>query len=86
MEAVGDARSAEKDNSYVPMADALGVRFTPFVLYTYGGFHKSALSTVEQLAAASDPGGGARVAQRLEGGREGPHRGVCAAPHGQHCD
>ena len=55
VEAVGDARSAEKDNSYVPMADTLGVRFTPFVLYTYGGFHKSALSTVEQLAAASDP-------------------------------
>jgi hypothetical protein len=55
VEAVGDARSAEKDDAYVPMADALGVRFTPFVLYTYGGFHKSALSTVEQLAAAHDP-------------------------------
>ena len=52
---MGDARSAEKDDTYVPMAEALGVRFTPFVLYTYGGFHKSALSTIEQLAAAYDP-------------------------------
>ena len=55
VEAVGDARSAEKDDSYGPMATALGVRFTPFVLYTYGGFHKSALSTIEQMAAAYDP-------------------------------
>jgi hypothetical protein len=55
VEAVGNARSAEKDDHYVPMAEALGVRFTPFVLYTYGGFHKSALSTVEQLGAAYDP-------------------------------
>ena len=55
VEDVGDARSAEKDDSYGPMATALGVRFTPFVLYTYGGFHKSALSTIEQMAAAYDP-------------------------------
>jgi hypothetical protein len=55
VEAVGDARCAEKDDHYVPMADALGVRFAPFVLYTYGGFHKSALSVIEQLGAAYDP-------------------------------
>jgi hypothetical protein len=55
VEAVGDARCAEKDSSYVPMAEALGVRFAPFVLYTYGGFHKSALSVIEQLGAAYDP-------------------------------
>ena len=55
VEAVGDARCAEKDGHYVPMADALGVRFAPFVLYTYGGFHKSALSVIEQLGAAYDP-------------------------------
>ncbi len=54
-EAVGDARCAEKDSHYAPMADALGVRFAPFVLYTYGGFHKSALSVIEQLGAAYDP-------------------------------
>jgi hypothetical protein len=55
MEAVGYARSVEKDDTYVPMVEALGVRFTPFVLYTYGGFHRSALSTVEQLGAAYGP-------------------------------
>ena len=55
VEAVGDARCAEKDGHYVPMADALGVRFAPFVLYTYGGFHKSALSVIEQVGAAYDP-------------------------------
>ena len=55
VEAVGAARSAEKDDHYVPLAQELGVRFTPFVLYTYGGFHKSALSTIAQLGAAYDP-------------------------------
>jgi hypothetical protein len=55
VEAVGDARGVEKDNSYGPMAEALGVRFAPFVLYSYGGFHKSALSVIEQLGAAHDP-------------------------------
>ena len=55
VEAVGAARSAEKDAHYGPMAQALGVRFTPFVLYTYGSFHKSALSTIEQLGAGYDP-------------------------------
>jgi hypothetical protein len=55
VEAVGDARSAEKDATYTPMADALGVRFCPFVLYSYGGFHKSALSFVDQMASAYDP-------------------------------
>jgi hypothetical protein len=55
VEAVGDARSAEKDDTYAPMAEALGVRFSPFVLYTYGGFHSSALSFIKQMAAAYDP-------------------------------
>ena len=55
VEAVGDARCAEKDSSYGPMAKALDVRFAPFVLYSYGGFHKSALSVIEQLGAAHDP-------------------------------
>ena len=30
-------------------AEALDVRFVPFVLYTYGGFHRSALTTIEQM-------------------------------------
>jgi hypothetical protein len=36
-------------------ADGLSVEFSPFVLYTYGGFHKSALSFIDMLGAAHDP-------------------------------
>jgi hypothetical protein len=55
VEAVGDARAAEKDATYAPMAVALEAVFAPFVLYTYGGFHKSALSFIDALGAAYDP-------------------------------
>jgi hypothetical protein len=55
VEAVGDARSAEKDGKYTDLAEALDARFSPFVLYSLGGFHKSALSVINQLGAASDP-------------------------------
>lgn len=60
VEAVGDARCVEKDGKYAPMvealrADGLSVEFSPFVLYTYGGFHKSALSFIDKLGAAHDP-------------------------------
>jgi len=55
VEAVGDARAAEKDGTYAPMAAALEAVFAPFVLYTYGGFHKSALSFIDALGAAYDP-------------------------------
>jgi hypothetical protein len=61
VQAVGDARSVEKDGTYAPLADALradglSVQFSPFVLYTYGGFHKSALSFIDKLGGAHDPG------------------------------
>jgi len=55
VEAVGDARGAEKDAKYGDMARTLEVEFSPFVLYSFGGFHKSALSVINQLGAASDP-------------------------------
>jgi len=55
VEAVGDARSIEKHGTYGPIAEALGVQFSPFILYTYGGFHKSALSFVNNMGAAYDP-------------------------------
>jgi hypothetical protein len=55
VEAVGDARSIEKHGTYAPMAEALGVQFSPFILYTYGGFHKSALSFINNMGAAYDP-------------------------------
>src|ERR1700735_5627600 len=37
------------------MAAALEAVFAPFVLHTYGGFHKSALSFIDALGAAYDP-------------------------------
>jgi hypothetical protein len=37
------------------MAVALEAVFAPFVLYTHGGFHKSALSFIDALGAAYDP-------------------------------
>jgi hypothetical protein len=55
VEAVGDARAAEKDATYAPMAVALEAVFAPFVLYTHGGFHKSALSFIDALGAGYDP-------------------------------
>jgi hypothetical protein len=55
VEALGDARAAEKHATYAPMAAALEAVFAPFVLYTHGGFHKSALSFIDTLGAAYDP-------------------------------
>src|SRR6185437_14759154 len=54
--AVGDARATEKTDYYAELTAALEAEFLPFVLYSYGGFHKSALSVIDKLgAAASDP-------------------------------
>jgi hypothetical protein len=55
VDAVGDARSAEKDRKYAALAATLDAEFIPFVLYTYGGMHTSALSVINRVAAASDP-------------------------------
>jgi hypothetical protein len=55
VESVGDSRQAEKDDLYTPMTEALDMEFSPFVLYTYGGFHKSALSFIRRLGSALDP-------------------------------
>ena len=54
-QAVGDSRQAEKDELYTPMAQALDMEFCAIVLYTYGGFHQSALSFIRQLGLALDP-------------------------------
>jgi hypothetical protein len=53
--AVGDEREAEKDRTYAPMTEALAMEFSAFVLYTYGGFHESALSSIRKLGQALDP-------------------------------
>lgn len=55
VEAVGDARSIEKHATYASMSEALGAQFSPFILYTYGGFHKSALSFINKMGEAYDP-------------------------------
>jgi hypothetical protein len=55
VETVGDSRQAEKDGLYTPMAEALDMQFSAIVLYTYGGFHRTALSFIRQLGRALDP-------------------------------
>ena len=56
--AVGNARCAEKNDHYGPMAAAMGpdVHFLPFVLYTYGGCHQSVASFIRLLGTAHDRG------------------------------
>ena len=53
-EAVGNKREAVKDNDYKRVAKESGMEFTAIVLYTYGGFHRSALRYVKQLGGALD--------------------------------
>ena len=55
VEAVGDAREAQKNALYADMAKECAMEFGAIVLYTYGGFHASALSFIGQMAKAADP-------------------------------
>jgi hypothetical protein len=55
VEAVGDRREIEKDNKYAEMAAVIDMKFHPIVLYTHGGFHKSALRFIHKLVGALDP-------------------------------
>jgi len=55
IEAVGDAREASKNTLYADMAEECDMEFSAIVLYTYGGFHKSALRFISRMAAAVDP-------------------------------
>jgi hypothetical protein len=55
VEAVGDEREVEKDDKYAAMAKAIDMEFIPFVLYTYGGFHSSALKVIQKMAESLDP-------------------------------
>jgi len=53
-EAVGDRSAAGKEQKYDEMAAAIDMVSYPIVLYTYGGFHKSALSFIAgEIAAGS---------------------------------
>jgi hypothetical protein len=55
VEAVGDEREVEKNTNYSVMAQAIDMEFIPFVLYTYGGFHSSALKVIQRMAESLDP-------------------------------
>jgi Reverse transcriptase (RNA-dependent DNA polymerase) len=55
VEAVGDSRQAEKDGLYADMAERIDMKFGAFILYTYGGWHNSALSFIKQMGSAVDP-------------------------------
>src|SRR5271154_2345297 len=50
-----DRREASKDKTYQPIAEAQDMEFIAFVLYTYGGFHTSALKFIKELTLAVDP-------------------------------
>ncbi|MGH9618503.1 MAG: reverse transcriptase domain-containing protein [Bryobacteraceae bacterium] len=54
VEAVGDKSADAKDKLYKAAALALTYVFLPLVLYTYGGFHKSALQFIRLLGDAHD--------------------------------
>ena len=50
-----DRKEASKDKTYQPIAEAQDMEFIAFVLYTYGGFHTSALKFIKELTLAVDP-------------------------------
>jgi hypothetical protein len=55
--AAGDKKAAKKTSHYASLVDQhrSDVAFEPVVLYTYGGFHASALRFINKLAKAVDP-------------------------------
>jgi hypothetical protein len=52
---IGDRREAEKAAKYAAMAADNDMHFQAIVLYTYGGFHSSALLFISQVADSVDP-------------------------------
>src|SRR5271170_7399819 len=55
VDAVGDKADARKAAKYAEMAAAIDMEFQAIVLYTYGGFHKSAISFIGKLTESLDP-------------------------------
>jgi hypothetical protein len=55
VDAVGDMADARKAAKYAEMAAAIDMEFQAIVLYTYGGFHKSAISFIGKLTESLDP-------------------------------
>jgi hypothetical protein len=54
IEAVGDLSEARKIDKYARIAANIDREFLPIVLYTYGGFHRSALSFISKLTDSLD--------------------------------
>lgn len=52
--AVGDTADARKTAKYGQMAKSIDMDFQAVVLYTYGGFHKSAMGFIDKLTGALD--------------------------------
>jgi hypothetical protein len=52
--AVGDKADAFKQSKYADKAAEIDMDFGSIVLYTYGGFHRSALSFINKLADSVD--------------------------------
>ena len=53
--AIGDLRDKQKIAKYSDQAAAIDMKFSSVVLYTYGGFHRSALSFIKKLVDSVDP-------------------------------
>jgi hypothetical protein len=55
-EKLGDDRGTRKSLKYDAIATSNAMQFTPFVIFTYGGWHTSAESVLRKLVAALEPG------------------------------
>jgi hypothetical protein len=53
--AVGDLSEARKNDKYDTLASLAEMEFLPVVLYTYGGFHRSATKFIKRLVDSLDP-------------------------------
>ena len=52
---IGDASEARKNKQYAQNARQQHKSFLPFVLYTYGGFHRSALAVIAAMTSSLEP-------------------------------
>ena len=52
---VGDASAARKNKKYAEDARLHNKTFSPFVLYTYGGFHATALTVIQSMIKSLEP-------------------------------
>jgi len=52
---VGDASETRKNRKYAEDARQQHKKFLPFVLYTYGGFHRTALTVISAMANSLEP-------------------------------